>query len=530
MRSTRREFLGTTTALGAAGLLGSTTKVAAENPQSRRYHLSTSPDALEADPELLGIVRRAGVTDVWVTGFLYGYWYYPIDVIKAWQRRIEQAGMAAHVINVPLGHPGDSLGAQAGALPLTPPRHWRLGAQPDGGTYAGTSLHPPATEENVEALRKLEAAGVKRVFLDDDFRLARGPGIIGGCFCEEHKKEFLSKGGYGESQWLELLDSIRGRSLTPVVRAWLEFTCDQLTASFKAQTDAAPGIQLGIMVMYLGAEKAGIRLSDYRNVPFRVGELMFNDASFNPLKGKTDELFSALFHRRFAAPDLSFSETTAFPADRLSAANMAAKLAVSTISDVRNTMFMSGITAFPRLHWDTLDPAMKLNGEIHARIAGHTPRGPFKHYWGEYSRMVGDDNPNSMFLASGVPFEVTDTLAQDGCTFLSDADARAAASGALRSPGTQCVIRAEAGLLWEGVRTIPDSLAAVFALKRDLLPTFQDVPYVEEDKPVVSAWYPTARIVLLWNLSEQQESFTVLHKGNRKGVQVAGLSVELLQI
>ena len=51
--------------------------------------------------------------------------------------------------------------------------------------------------------------------------------------------------------------------------------------------------------MYLGAEKAGIRLADYADVPFRVGEFMFDDESFNPVKGKTDELFSSLFHRRF---------------------------------------------------------------------------------------------------------------------------------------------------------------------------------------------------------------------------------------
>jgi endoglucanase len=73
------------------------------------------------------------------------------------------------------------------------------------------------------------------------------------------------------------------------------------------------------MVMYLGAEKAGIRLSDHRQGLMRVGELMFNDASFNPVKGKTDELFSALFHRQFVAPERAYSETTAFPADQLSA-------------------------------------------------------------------------------------------------------------------------------------------------------------------------------------------------------------------
>ena len=66
---------------------------------------------------------------------------------------------------------------------------------------------------------------------------------------------------------------------------------------------------------------------------------MFNDKSFAPVKGKTDELFSSLFHRRFVSPELAYSETTAFPADKLSASNMAAKLSVSLLSDVHNTMF-----------------------------------------------------------------------------------------------------------------------------------------------------------------------------------------------
>ena len=82
---------------------------------------------------------------------------------------------------------------------------------------------------------------------------------------------------------------------------------------------------------------------------------------------------------------------------------MAAKLAVSTIADVRNTMFMSGVTAFPREHWETLGPAMKRQAELHRRVAGHDLAGRSKHFWGEASRYVGDDNPFSLFLARAYP-------------------------------------------------------------------------------------------------------------------------------
>ena len=168
-------------------------------------------------------------------------------------RTNRRRGLAAHVINVPLGHPG------------TGSSKWPLGTRPDGSTYTGTSLHEPATEENCQAVRELRAIGIDRVFLDDDFRLAQSPGMIGGCFCPDHKQEFLQRTGFGDAQWSELLDAVQQRRLTPTLRAWVEYTCDQLTACFRSQQKATPDMQLGIMVMYLGAEKAGIRLTDYAN-------------------------------------------------------------------------------------------------------------------------------------------------------------------------------------------------------------------------------------------------------------------------
>lgn len=524
--ASRRGFLQTCTALGAAMCLrpawGQST-----SPIRRTYHLSISTDALDADPELLNIVREAGVTDVWLGAFHYGHWYYSLEKLETWRNRIERQGMAVGLINVPLGHPGDSLGAMHEDMPLTPPTHWRAAVASNGSTYVGTSLHPPASDENCDAMRRIKAAGFQRVFLDDDFRLARGPGVIGGCFCSQHKKAFLDRTGYGDAQWQALLDDVAHRRLTPAVRSWVDFTCDQLSDCFRAQQKAAPGVQLGIMVMYLGAEKAGIRLADYQNVPLRVGEYMFNDASFSILKNKTNELYSVLFHRRFARPELAFSETTAFPANKLSAKNLAAKLVVSTISDTRNTMYMSGATAFPRTHWQTLGPAMKRNAEIHAAIGGHALRGPLKHYWGEASRYVGDDNPYSLFLAMGIPFEVVERPPSDGWTFLSDADALSADK--LPSAGTVFIGRPQHGLPGM-VRAVPEALPELYALKHELLPKLRNTPYVEGELPVVCAWYPTARAVLLWNLSETREEFYVRYGDTRRVVSIDGLDLALVPV
>lgn len=502
-------------------------EMAPADSRRRRFHVCLSPEALRRDPDLLDVVARAGVHEVWIAAFFYGHWPWPVEEVVRWTQEAERRGLRASVGNVPLGHPGDSLGSSDQGLPLTPPRHWRLAVRPDGSTYAGTSLHPPATEENVAAMRVLRSHGFRRVFVDDDFRLAVGPGVIGGCFCADHRAEFLRRGGYAEGRWSELLQDVNQRSLTPIMRAWIEFTCDQLSDSFRAQARAlGPGGELGIMVMYLGAEKAGIRLRDYTRAPFRVGELMFDDASFGTVKGKTDELFSALFHRRFARPELAYSETTAYPADRLSARNMAAKLAVSTIADVRHTMFMSGLTPFPKSHWDVLGPAMKHHAALPERVAGHTPAGPLKHFWGEHSRMVGDDRPFSLPLALGIPFEVVDKPARDGWTFLSDADAGAAVAGQLRTAGTVFMGRQESA----AVRGLPEDFPTLLRWKARQAPALADVPHLTDDGAAVLAWYPTARCALVWNLEDRAREAVLHHGAVQRTIPLQPLELTLVEL
>ncbi len=482
----------------------------------RNYNLSVSIDALTEDPELLDIICDAGITDVWLACFFHGSWGHSIEDILAWKKRIEQKGLRLHNITIPLGHPTftEQTPDYTANVPVT---NWKGGVRPDGKTYHGVSLHPPATQANVDAVTKIKSTDPGIIFLDDDFRLAPAPSDIGGCFCDEHKAKFLKKHGYSPQQWEELLNDVKERKLTPVVRSWVSDTCDELTGCFRAQQKAAaPEAELGIMVMYLGCEKAGIRLADYKDVPFRVGELMFEDKSFEPVKGKTNELFSSLFHRRFVQPESAYSETTAWPPDKLSANNMAAKLAVTTISDVRNTMFMSGVRPFPRTHWSTLGPAMKKQRELHEHVAGHKLAGPFKHYWGEHSRWVGDANPYSLFLAMGIPFEVTDQPSKDGWTFLSDWDAEAVAEGKLKSAGTTLVYKPGLKTKPDSGREIAEELKDLFQFKKSVLPQIPNVPYVEEDVPMVCAWYPSAKSVLLWNLTYEKQEVTLRYKDERQ--------------
>jgi hypothetical protein len=480
------------------------------------------------DPQLLELVRGAGVSAVWLAGFFYGHRPFSDEQLRRARSRIQRAGLEAHLVNVPLGHPGDSLGSTSGGFPLTPPLHWHLARRPDGSSFAGTSLHEPASEENAAALRQFRKLSFRQCFLDDDFRLARGPGDIGGCFCDDHRQRFLRAAGLPDPCWAELLDDVQARRLTPLLRSWLNFHCDALTASFRLQRRAFGG-GLGIMVMYLGAEKAGIRLADYHRAPFRVGELMFGDSSFTPVKGKTDELFSVLFHRRFTNPDNAYSETTAYPANTLSAANMAAKLVISTIADVRHTMFMSGLTPFPREHWAILGPAIRSQARLHEELAGHQPRGPLKHFWGEAQRWVGDDQPFSLWLAMGVPFEVAASLPDEGCVFVSDFDARDIAAHGPRTRA-RLLCRPSASVRLAGAETVGETLPELFAIKHSLGRLLDAVPHVVEDEPAVCAWYPTARKVLVWNLSEQPKTLTVTLQNRQQRVRLSPLEATTVNI
>ncbi len=529
----RRTFLHRLAEAGAcAGLCASALPGRADEPSPtvRRFHACVSAHALARYSELPDVIASAGVTDVWMAGFLYGAWYCTPERLAEYRRQLSARGLRVHAINVPLGHPGNALGVtDSEGVPSTPPAHWRLARLPGGQVFAGTSIHAPAPAENTEAVRRLAAQGFTRIFLDDDFRVARSPGAIGGCFCDECRDAFLAAGGYAASTWDDLLHCVGARSPSAVLVAWEDFWCDRLEAMFGQMRSAAEGIELGIMVMYLGAEKAGVRLDRFGEVPFRVGELMFSDAEFGTVKGKTDELFSALFHRRFARPELAYSETTAYPEDRLSAANLAAKLTVSLIADVRHTMFMSGLLPFPIEHWQTLGPAMQHSARLHERLAGHSPRGPLKHFWGLDARRVGDDRPFSLFLASGLPFEVVDQLPTDGWTFLSDADARAAAEGRLVTRGRNVIVRPESGAHGGDLVPVAEDLASLFRLKERIVPALRGVPYVAGTEPAVFAWYPSAGAGLVWNLEERPRSYQVVRDGKAlTQMTVPALGVEMI--
>jgi hypothetical protein len=202
---------------------------------------------------------------------------------------------------------------------------------------------------------------------------------------------------------------------------------------------------------------------------------------------------------------------------------------ISTVADVRNTMFMSGLTPFPAEYWGGLGEAMRQQAALHAKVSGHLPRGPLKHFWGEAERCVGEDRPFSLWLALGVPFEVVGDLPRDGWTFLSDFDARELADSA-READSVLVCRDTAARRPVHAVALAETLPELFAWKRRIAGQLTQVPHVVEDEPAVCAWYPTAGQVIVWNLSGSPKALTVRAGAHDQVVHLGPLEAQSARI
>lgn len=532
----RRNFLQTGVIGLAIPILNSSfcsfLSISESKTTERDFSISLTPDEILRNPDLVKIIAKSGVNRIWIITFCYGYWPWSMETIKQAHHAVMSAGLISSALTLPLGHPGDALGAKDGDFNLNPPSHWPGSKGINGNIYTGTTVSLIATNEIVNALKELHSVGFKKCMLDDDFRIARQPGVIGGNYDDASKITFIKTNGLNESDWGELLNDIKQNKFTPLLRLWINWQCDFLTKSFLEQRKSFHG-ELGLMVMYLGAEKAGIRLSDYKNIPFRVGEYYFNDELLSVPKGWTDELFSVLFHRRYVSADNSWSETTAFPANALSANNIAAKLVISTIADVRHTTFMSGLTPFPQEYWDILSPAMKRQKELHKVVAGHSLKGPLKHFWGVASRYIGKDNPYSLWLSLGIPFEVISEInstGNNGWIFLSNEDCAEAQN---HKDLSHFIARPEALLKAESViHSLNENLTELWKWKQSILTELQaqNVPYIMDMLPCVCAWYPDANCVLIWNLSNSTQKLTLHYKANEVSESFLPLEAKILSL
>ncbi len=137
-------------------------------------------------------MKDAGISDVWMSSYLQGKWYHTPKELSKSADFLESNGFNAHVLTVPLGHPGNAIDPSDGSW-SEKKQSWKNACDYDGSLYSGTSIHSPIVEDNIKAHKLLAAEGFDVLFLGDDFRLAKYPGTIGGCFCDDCKNEFLQK-------------------------------------------------------------------------------------------------------------------------------------------------------------------------------------------------------------------------------------------------------------------------------------------------------------------------------------------------
>lgn len=481
----------------------------------KEYYDGELPQGVERIPcdDFVSLWKAAGVSDVWLCLFGMGEWIYDWDVCDRAIEKLRRADLAVHFLTCPLGHPRrepyPSMVRQ-GFKPLM-----RVNGDLNGAPLWGSSCHRPADVLCVESVRTLaDRYGGYNLFFDDDFRFADSPNFMGGCLCPECLDDFSRKSGISGAKLNELIEDLRFTRPTDAARIWVDYFCDRMTKVFRDSQAAVPESELGIMVMWLGSERSGLRLEDYKGALWRVGEGHFGDSSYDSPEGKLSELFSALFHTRFAPAGRTFSETTMVAP--LSVENFSSKLAVATFCDIRNTMFMDGTPVGPN-YWSSHAARMKQEAAFHQKLLGCKPKGPFKHYWGiddRYFDIPRDGGEYSLFLGVGVPFEVCDCeeIPSDGWTFLSNYSGLAVDQGRLAPAGRcLCRMKSQSGRFTQ----LDETFEAFFAFRRSILPELREknIPYIEEETPIVLGWYPAAPAALLWNI-ENLEKTVHLRRGD----------------
>jgi hypothetical protein len=547
--TTRRDFVKTLSAAAsglaawplarsASPLLGAEERTAttptADGPRPPlTFNQCCHPVEFMENRDLGRMLVDNGIEKVWLAGWFYGQWSYDKDKLLEARSFAEKAGLKTALVNVPIGHPGNSLGEVEKLVPLTIPPHWRYRLNVDGKEVRHCGcLNDASWNDNLASLREVHQMGFREVFMDDDLRLSVGPGVIGGCFCPDCITRFKAATCSSDADVDEIRRQVRTRVRGDLLVRWLKFHGGRLTAFVNACNAIAPDLAVGIMVMFMGHEQAGIELEALGNRLFRVGEGQFDDRSFGSLAGKMTSFSSSMFHMGYANPRLAYSESTAFPPTGLSAENLGRKIAVPLMAGVPNVMFMSGIRMYPRAYWPTLKRHIASARQIAARLPAERPTGVLKQWFGPGVRSVAGGWPLVECLALGLPVTAVRNVTPGGAyliqaedipflpeAVLSDADTTIVTTGTARP--------AEARCRWiDAGRDSSSRWEARDAILHDQ----KDAPHVTGTVPVAVRWYRGAGTLLLWNVNETEQTFNLVFGGRSKGVKVGPGDLSLVGV
>ncbi len=494
------------------------------------FSVCVHPVEFMENPDLGKLLVSSGIEKVWLAGYFYGQWCYDKDKTLKAKAMADASGLKTAMVNVPFGHPGNSLGEVEKLVPLTIPSHWHYRINVDGQEVRHCGcLSDAMWRDNLDALREAHRMGFREVFMDDDMRLSLGPGVIGGCFCRECVDRYRRQTGASGAGIEEIRRQVRGRIPGPELMRWLKHHGGRLTTFLNECNGIAPDLSVGIMVMYMGCEQAGIELEHLRRRLFRVGEGMFDDRSFGSVGGKLTSLASAMFHMNYADPRLAYSETTAFPPTGLSAENLGRKMAVPLMAGVGNVAIMSGIRLFPKDYWSTLSRHIRRIGQVSAGVSAEKPAGVLKLWFGPGLRSVAAGWPMIECLGMGLPTEVVTQIAPSGIYAVQSDDVPFLPE-AVKADPTALIIShvpkpASVRCEWINAGT---SWPSRWQAKKEIAGRLKDAPFVVGDVPVAVRWYPRAGRLLVWNVNETNQQFVIRGRGRDETAKLSAGEVAML--
>jgi len=497
------------------------------------FNLCVHPVEFMEDRNLGKLLVDSGIEKVWLAGWFYGQWSYDKGKLLEARRMAEAAGLKTALVNVPLGHPGNSLGEVEKLVPLTIPDHWRYRLNVDGQEVRHCGcLNDASWQDNLTSLREAHRMGFREVFMDDDLRLSVGPGVIGGCFCPECIGRFKAQTGVSDAEMDEVRRQVRGRIRGEALMRWLEFHGRRLTAFINDCNVIAPDLSVGVMVMYMGCEQAGIELEHLRDRLFRVGEGHFDDGSFGKVTGKLTELASAMFHMNYADPRLAYSESTAFPPTALSAENLGRKVAVPLMAGVQNVMFMSGIRLFPKSYWPVLSAHIRRARDLVRQLPDERPTGVLKLWFGPGARSVAGSWPMIDCLGLGMPVEVVPQVTPSGVylvqaedvpflplNLLADPKGTVVTAAVPRPVGAKCAW-IDVGRDWPGR----------WRAKQALMARMGDAPYISGTTPIAVQWFRRSKKLLVWNVNETGQNLEVVYCQRAQQMRLGSGEVSLIPL
>jgi len=276
------------------------------------------------------ILREAGITRLWLNGYFFGHWEATMADLKAAREVLLRDHFSVGIMNLAVGHPGNSLDPSNPDVIVEIPKTWQYRIDSNGKSVLHCGdITNQMIEDNRNAVLQLQQAGFSTICLDDDIRMGNWGGKIEGCFCDTCVQKFNTQFQHAETrQSLSAkIKDMQNCQNASILQDWIRFNCHKLTQLI--QSMALPGIQLQVMIMHYGDERHGIDVSAIKAaVPdcwFRVGECHFSDRDFVPPMGKAKEFTGIQAHLLHFGGNRSFSETTEFPHGALSPSNWAYK-------------------------------------------------------------------------------------------------------------------------------------------------------------------------------------------------------------